>query len=172
MFERFTYEARIAVVGAQEVARARGARQITTTHLLVALLSPGAETTAAVTAAGGDVEALTRPGEHGELDSHALSAVGVDLEQVTARAEEVFGPGALARAGRSPKHLPFRREAKKALELALREAVRLQERTITGRHLLLGLIRAECDGRTALVGAGTDLPGLRAALEQPRAQSA
>ena len=172
MFERFTHEARIAVVGAQEVARARGTRQITTTHLLVALLSPGAATTDAVNESGGDVEALTRTAEHGELDGQALSAVGVDLEQVTARTEEVFGPGALARAGRSPKHLPFRRESKKALELALREAVRLQERTITARHLLLGLIRAECDGRTALVRAGADLAALRTALEQPGAQSA
>lgn len=172
MFERFTRPARAAVVGAQEVARARGARQITTTHLLLALLTPGAETTDAVSVAGGDIEALTGPLEHGELDAEALSAVGVDLEQITARAERVFGSGALARAGRSPKHLPFDREAKKALELALREAVRLKERAITGRHLLLGLIRAECAARTALARAGTDLAALRAALERPGAQTA
>ena len=172
MFERFTHEARTAVVGAQEVARARGAKQVTTTHLLIALLSPGTKITAAVDGAGGDVETLTRTAEHGELDGQALSAVGVDLEQVTARAEEVFGPGALARAGRSPRHLPFDRETKKALELALREAIRLQERTITGRHLLLGLVRAECSARAALVRAGADLALLRTALEQPRAQSA
>ncbi|HIZ38199.1 MAG TPA: hypothetical protein H9815_20670 [Candidatus Ruania gallistercoris] len=172
MFEKFTYEARVAVVGAQEVARARGARQIGTIHLLIALLSPGSAATDAVSDAGAAIETLTAPGEHGELDADALSAVGVDLDRVTARAEEVFGPGALARAGRSPKHLPFDREAKKSLQLALREAIRLQQRSITGRHLLLGLIRAECAARTALVRAGADLAVLRPDLEQPGAQSA
>ena len=172
MFERFTHEARIAVVGAQEVARARGARQITSTHLLVALLSPGAATTDAVNESGGDVKALTRTAEHGELDGQALSAVGVDLEQVRATTEEVFGPGALDRVARPPRHLPFDREAKKALKLALREAIRLQERTITSRHVLLGLTRADCSARGALVRAGADVAALRTDLEQTGAQSA
>lgn len=172
MFEKFTHEARAAVVGAQEVARARGAQQISTTHVLLALLSPTGAMATAVRDAGGDTAALTQHTERGELDAEALSAVGVDLEQVTARAEQVFGPGALARAGRSPKHLPFEREAKQALELALREAIRLHERTIEQRHLLLGLIRAESGARTALLHAGTDLAVLRANLEAPGAQSA
>ena len=172
MFERFTRQARAAVVGAQEVARARGARRIGSTHLLLATLRPGADVAPAVRTAGGNVETLTARTEHGELDAEALSAVGVDLDQVTARAEQVFGPGALSRAGRSPKHLPFDREAKKALELALREAVRLQDRSITEHHLVLGLIRAECSARTALVDAGVDLVLLRSTLERPGAQSA
>lgn len=171
MFERFTREARAAVVGAQEEARTRGARQIETTHLLAALLRSSA-TTDAVAAAGGDVQALVRTPDHGDLDAEALSAVGVDLDAVTAQAEKTFGPGALARSARSPKHLPFAREAKKALELALREAIRLQDRSIESRHLLLAVLRAECSARELLVRHGTDLTMLRTALERPQARPA
>ena len=172
MFERFTREARAAVIGAQEVAQARGARQITSTHLLHALLSPDTALTLAIRRAGGDLEALSRTTEHGDLDQEALSAVGVDLEQVRATTEEVFGPGALDRVARAPRHLPFDREAKKALKLALREAIRLQERTITSRHVMLGLTRADCSARGALVRAGADVAVLRTDLGQPGAQSA
>ncbi|WP_277050256.1 Clp protease N-terminal domain-containing protein [Ruania albidiflava] len=171
MFEKFTREARAAVIGAQEEARMSGARQIDTTHLLTALLRDS-QTASTVTAAGGDVPALTSSTDHGGLDAEALSAVGVDLTEVSAKAEEVFGPGALSRAARPPKHLPFTREAKKSLKLALREAIRLQERTIGNRHLLLGLVRAECPARTALLAHGTDLAALRTALEPPQTRSA
>ncbi len=172
MFEKFTREARAAVVEAQEVARDRAARQIDTTHLLAAVLLSSPAAARAVAGAGGDVAALTHAPAHGDLDAEALSAVGVDLAAVMARADQVFGPGALARAGRSPKHLPFTREAKKALELALRETIRVQERTIGCRHLLLGLLRAECPARAALVAHGTDLAALRTALERPQRRSA
>ena len=62
----------------------------------------------------------------GELDAGALASVGIDLEAVSASADEVFGRGALDQARRSPTkgHIPFTADAKKALELALREAVR------------------------------------------------
>ncbi len=39
-------------------------------------------------------------------------------------------------------HLPFTREAKKALELGLREAIALRHDSIGTEHLLLGLTRA------------------------------
>jgi ATP-dependent Clp protease ATP-binding subunit ClpA len=64
---------------------------------------------------------------------------------------------------------------KKALELALREAIRLKHRTIDGRHLVLGMLRAECPARGSLVSAGVDPARLRAALEtqgSPGAKSA
>jgi len=171
MFERFTREARAAVIGAQEEARNHGARQIGTTHLLTALLRDGG-TASTVTAAGGDVPTLTSTPDHAGLDAAALSAVGVDLTEVNAKAERLFGPGALSRAARSPRQLPFTREAKKSLELALREAVRLQERTIGNRHLLLGLVRAAGPARAALATHGTDLAALRTALETPQSRSA
>ena len=51
--------------------------------------------------------------------------------------EETFGPDALSCDGR----LPFRADAKRALELALREAVELGRRKIGTNELLLGLLR-------------------------------
>ena len=53
------------------------------------------------------------------LDAEALAAIGIDLEEVNRRAENVFGPGALTTTRKSKKHIPFARDAKKAIELAL-----------------------------------------------------
>ena len=79
----------------------------------------------------------------------------------------MFGPGALERAGRTPGgHIPFTPDAKKALELALREAIRLHHRSIGAGHLLLGILRAENPGRALLKRAGVDTDALREALEE------
>ena len=81
--------------------------------------------------------------------------------------DAVFGPGALDRAGRRPgSHIPFSADAKKALELSLREAIRLKERSIRSGHLLLGILRAGSPGRALLENAGVDADALRQALEQ------
>jgi ATP-dependent Clp protease ATP-binding subunit ClpA len=180
MFERFTADARSAVIGAQVVADQLRSDSIDSRHLLVALLDGGAvvdplrsvgldpETVAAharAAIAAGDV-----------LDAEALASVGVDIEAVRERAEATFGRGALDRGlhrrKRRRHHWPFTSDAKKALELSLREAIRLGDRHIDGAHLLLGILRAECPaGRVlqpALHDAGTDVPGLRTAVEQHR----
>jgi ATP-dependent Clp protease ATP-binding subunit ClpA len=178
MFERFTKDARAAVVEAQTVARQVGTASIDTRHLLVALAeSPGAAADA-LRGVGLDparVAAAARAElSSGGLDGAALAALGIDLEAVRRRADATFGPGALERAGgRRPRgHIPFTPDAKKALELALREAIRLGDRTIDGAHVLLGVLRADCPaGRVlepALHDAGTDVPSLRAAVEQHR----
>ena len=79
----------------------------------------------------------------GGLDAEALASVGIDLEAVRESADAVFGKGALDRAGRAPVkgHIPFTADAKKVLELALREAVRLRTNRIDGAMLLLGMLR-------------------------------
>ena len=50
-------------------------------------------------------------------------------------------PGRAARRRRRG-HIPFDRAAKKALELALREALRLQHNYIGTEHILLGMLHA------------------------------
>jgi ATP-dependent Clp protease ATP-binding subunit ClpA len=99
------------------------------------------------------------------LDRGALAAVGIDLDEVTRRTEATFGEGALTRAGRilrgRRKHIPFTSDAKKALELALREAIRLGSKEIHGGHLLLGLTRAESPARRVLTDAGADVERVR-----------
>lgn len=175
MFERFTRESREVVVGAQQQARRLAAPKITTTHLLLALLDIAPRHGATIASAGADLDALGATLEEsasGALDGKALAAVGIDLDAVTARAEGTFGKGALRHRGRSPAHLPFAREAKKCLEFTLREAARLQDRSLTSRHLLLAMLRTDCTAGHALLAAGADIALLRRQLEAtPGAQA-
>jgi len=179
MFEKFTKEARAAVVEAQQVARETRSATIDTRHLLAALVGDAGPAADALRAAGLDpddvVARARRSIASGEpLDAGALAAVGVDLEEIRRRTDEVFGAGALDRAGargpRRGKHVPFTDDAKKSLELALREAVRLKDRGIDGGHLLLGVLRADCPGRRVLSDAAsaadTDLAAVRVAVER------
>ena len=183
MFERFTTEARVVVVDAQTVARSVHTRTIDTRHLLVALCeSGGGPARGALDAVGVDPAALAaalRADLAGAgLDAEALAAVGIDLDQVRRATDATFGEGSLdgvAGRGRGArKHVPFTPDAKKALELALREAIRLGDKGIDGGHLLLGALRARTPASAvvdaALTAAGSDTPTLRRAVEShPRA---
>lgn len=182
MFERFAADARDTVVGAQEVARSRGDDAIDAVHLLLSLAhrdgSTGATALAAVGVATDDLERhVDSASPHDTLDGPALAAVGIDLDEIRARTDAAFGPGALDRAGdderrrgrRRRAHVPFTPEAKKTLELSLREAVHEGSRTIDSGHVLAAVARAK--GSTAhralvdaLAEAGSDVAGLRAAL--------
>jgi len=182
MFERFTKEARADVVDAQQVARELRSPTIDTRHLLVVLAAGDGPASGALRTAGLEPEAVAdaarRAISSGEpLDADALASLGVDLAEIRRQTDRTFGEGALDRAGsarprRSGAHVPFTSDAKKALELALREAVRLRSKGIDGGHLLLGLVRADCPGGRVLEGAlrdvGATVPDLRAAVEQAR----
>ncbi len=123
MFERFTDRARQVMVLAQEEARMLDHSHIGTEHLLLGLLHEGEGVAA-----------------------RALANLGVSLEAVRAQVDEMIGRGQRAPGG----HIPFRPRAKKALELALRESLRLGDNYIGTEHILLGLIR-EGDGVAAQV---------------------
>jgi ATP-dependent Clp protease ATP-binding subunit ClpA len=173
MFERFTKEARAVVVGAQEVARETGTRTVDTRHLLVVLLErpgPVADAARAVEADGQAVVTQARADLlAGGLDADALAGIGIDLDAVRRQADAVFGPDALERAGRKAGgSVKFATDAKKSLELALREAIRLKHKGIDSVHLMLGILRAECPGRALLERAGVDAGELRTALEEQR----
>jgi ATP-dependent Clp protease ATP-binding subunit ClpA len=171
MFERFTKQARAAVVGARQVARDTGSRSIDTRHVLVALAENPGPVYRAFGQAGADAEAVAAKARAdlraGGLDGDALASLGIDLDAVRRQADAVFGPDALERAGRAPRaHIPFTPDAKKALELALREAIRLKHKSIDSGHLVLGILRAENPGRTLLLQTGVDTDALRTALEE------
>ncbi|HEY3504824.1 MAG TPA: Clp protease N-terminal domain-containing protein [Actinocatenispora sp.] len=177
MFERFTKEARRAIVLAQEEARTMRHDHIGTGHVLIGILTvgegPGAR---ALVGLGVDPEAVRQyvarlgddPLPDDALDADALASVGIDLDQVRRAAEDAFGPGALERprpwrAG----HIPFDSMSKKSLELTLRETVRRGDREIRDAHVLLGMVRAEPNAATsALLAAGADLAEVRAAVER------
>lgn len=172
MFERFTTGARAAVVQAQEIARDLGDGRITPAHLVVAVASVEDPAAAALAAQGADRAALLDAFDGDGLDASALAALGIDLDAVRRRADTVFGAGALDRADRARRgpggrrtggHVPFTRDAKKTLEVALREAIRLGHRRIEAGHVLLAVVRlSDTDGHALLRRAGVDPAALAA----------
>lgn len=156
MFARFAPDARAVIVRAQEEATGLGHDWIGTEHLLLgALAEPGSDAARLLAghgldlaAARADVVELVGRGEAGGLDPAALATLGIDLDEVRARVEATFGPGALS--GRTCGHRCFTARAKKAIELALREARHLGDDRLASIHLVLGLLR-EGDGVGARV---------------------
>jgi ATP-dependent Clp protease ATP-binding subunit ClpA len=63
-------------------------------------------------------------------------------------------------------HIPFDAASKKALELSLREALRLKHSEIGSEHVLLGLLHAEGGARELLAARGVTLESMRAAVEE------
>ncbi|GIU84789.1 MAG: ATP-dependent Clp protease ATP-binding protein [Acidimicrobiales bacterium] len=135
MFERFTDRARRVVVLAQEEARLLNHNYIGTEHILLGLIHEGEGVAA-----------------------KALESLGISLEAVRQKVEEIIGPGGSAPSG----HIPFTPRAKKVLELSLREALQLGHNYIGTEHILLGLIR-EGEGVAAqvLTKLGADLGKVR-----------
>ena len=135
MFERFTDRARRVVVLAQEEARMLEHDYIGTEHLLLGLIHEGQGVAA-----------------------KALQALDVDLDTLRREVEALVGRGHQATKG----HIPFTPQAKKVLELALRESVQLGHAYIGTEHLLLGLVR-EGEGPAAQVLAqrGVELNTVR-----------
>jgi ATP-dependent Clp protease ATP-binding subunit ClpA len=175
MFERFTTAAREVVVSAQHEREEFGHPYVGTEHLLLGLLNEGAGGAYAVLRRAGlnriqvreDVRKMLRQGPLGDADAEALKAIGIDLEEVRSKVEASFGPGALQvpplpRRGFFQRQGNFSPRAKKALELALREAIRLHQGSLGPEHLLLGLIRGG-DGLAVkiMVDYGIDLKTLR-----------
>lgn len=120
------------------------------------------------------------PAETDAADAAALRAIGIDIEAVRRAIEENFGPEALqlppaeaprrrgflrrsAPTGASNRwHIPFSDRAKKTLELALREALRLKHNVIAPEHILLGIVREGGGlGARILVDAGVNVEDLR-----------
>ena len=177
MFERFTTEARDAVVAAQVEARRLDDGRIDTGHVVLGVAHDG-RTLAGRLLADTGLEALrTRLAELGRSpgqDDEALRSIGIDPERVRAAVEASFGAGALERVpsrgfARRSGHIPFSRGAKKALELALREALRLKDRHIGPEHLLLGVLREGAGpGRVLLAEAGVDRAVVDAAILDAR----
>jgi ATP-dependent Clp protease ATP-binding subunit ClpC len=134
VFERFTDRARRVVVGAQAEARTLDHGYIGTEHLLLGLIHEGG------------------------VAPKVLESLGIGLEVVQQRVEEVIGRGEDATSG----HIPFTPQAKEVLKLSLRESIELGHHYVGTEHILLGLI-SEGDGVAAqvLTGLGADRNGAR-----------
>jgi ATP-dependent Clp protease ATP-binding subunit ClpA len=172
VFERFTDEARLAVVRAQEEARQLHAGRVEPVHLLLALTRDDGRGGTALRAVGADHGTLRAALGADALDADVLAAVGVDLAQVRATAEAVFGPGALDRGRREPSgHLSFAEGSKRALEESLRAAVRHKDRRLDSGHVLLGVL-AVADPTVVRLLARRSGEGeeLRDAMDDPAAR--
>jgi hypothetical protein len=159
MFERFTPDARAAVVHAQHHARRLGHNFIGGEHILLSVVSADQPASAVLGAHGITPEyveteivrriGLGRGGGSGDvpfggLDREALASIGIDLDAVRARVEATFGPHAMAEAdlvvqrrlrgrrGSSRAHR-FRLDPRRALPPGLR---RSRRRFRTGRAVI------------------------------------
>src|SRR5215218_2533967 len=127
-FSRFTQRARNVVMAAQNEARAAGNDTILTGHLVLGLLS--------------EPEAIA---------ALVLRNRGVALDAVrTAIAATLPPPAATA-----PELIPYGTDARKALELTFREALRLGHNYIGTEHILLALLEHEA-GSGPLTELGID----------------
>jgi Clp amino terminal domain, pathogenicity island component len=148
MFERFSAQARQAVVLAVKEGKAHGTNRIGCGQLLIGLAQAGPGPAAdALAAAGLDLDRIRElaPGRPPAepLDADSLALVGIDLDQVRRSAEAAFGPGALDQPGRSRERLSratMTADAKKALQYGLRSTHRAHDPALSAEHLLIGII--------------------------------
>lgn len=130
MFERFTDPARRALILAQEEARFLRDVSVGTEHILLGLLKEGQGV-----AAG------------------ALQSLGISVEAVRAQLQQTSGPEHVT----TPRRPAFTSRARRALELAAREASRLGRNSIDTEHVLLGvLLQSESGAARVLLMLGTD----------------
>jgi ATP-dependent Clp protease ATP-binding subunit ClpC len=135
MFQRFTDRARRVVVLAQHEARKLDHDYIGTEHILLGLIDEGQG-----------------------VATTALTSMGISLEDMRQAVQDTIGRGA-----QPPEsgHIPFTPQAKKVLELSLRESMQLGHEYIGTEHILLALIREGGGAAQLLAGAGVDLDRAR-----------
>src|SRR5437667_391312 len=128
MFQRFTDRARRVVVLAQHEARTLDHDYIGTEHILLGLIDEGQG-----------------------VATTALTSMGISLEEMRQTVQDTIGRGA-----QPPEsgHIPFTPQAKKVLELSLRESMQLGHEYIGTEHILLALIREGGGAAQLLAGAG------------------
>ncbi|MDT8909965.1 Clp protease N-terminal domain-containing protein [Amycolatopsis sp. PS_44_ISF1] len=176
MFERFTADARTAVVEAQLAAREQGAREIAPRDVFTGLARVDhGEARRLLDQLGvsleevlAELERVRRRGGISDAEVEALTEFGIDVEQIVERVERTHGPGALADTGRRGRrgHIPFTGEAKKTLELSLREAVKLGDKHLGQEHMLLALVQQKGAVAELLAARGVDYAALRRAVGQ------
>jgi hypothetical protein len=161
MFERFSPEARQVVLDAKAQAARLGHNFIGCEHLMLSLSASETlvgEAFHELTLAPAAIEPvvlrlLGTP--RAPIDKDALAAIGIDLEAVTARVEQAFGPGALDGAPRharrrwrrqralaSPAGIvtPFTPNAQKCFAGALHRAVATRDGNVGVAHIAVSLL--------------------------------
>jgi len=174
MFEKFTRDARLAVVEAQEAARESGAGEISAQAVFAGLARIHDGTAVRVLGQLGvtrdeidaELSKVRRRGGISDADAAALTEFGIDVDEIVARVEESHGLGALGRPATRMRrnHLPFTKDAKLALQMSLREAQELGDKQLGQEHLLLALVKQRGPVADFLAARGIDYPAVRHAV--------
>ncbi|MBQ5556710.1 MAG: ATP-dependent Clp protease ATP-binding subunit [Aeriscardovia sp.] len=137
MFERFTDRAKHAMALAQRQAHSLNHAYIGTEHILLGLLE-----------------------EKEGIAAQVLAEKGITLDKAREQVIDMIGMGDNPDA----KHLPFTTNAKKILDLSLREALQLGHTYIGTEHILLALVtQGGGIGAQVLMQLGADLDDIRSA---------
>jgi ATP-dependent Clp protease ATP-binding subunit ClpC len=166
IFNRFARETRGCVVAAVEEARMLGHDSIGDEDLLLGILRADEGVAAEALSTFGVTLEGVRDESEGML-SDALSSVGISLKEVRREAGDAFDMSIP-----EDRRIPFSPRAKKALERALREAVRLRQKRLGAEHVLLGILRNE-DGTAVRILArlGVSPEMLEERLFEPRGRA-
>lgn len=188
MFEQFSKAARSVVVVAQEEARELHSPHIDVEHVLLGVIcSPDAELRKILTDNGITAEDIrdrltTEVSSEplGADDAAALKSIGIDLDAVRDSVQATFGEGAFDEPAPTEKgrgksrlggilnfgHIPFSRDAKKTLEISLREAVSRKDDSIRPGHILLAVLRTANPTTRELLGDKDGMDRLRTAAHE------
>ena len=128
-FSRFTLRAKNSIRAAAEEARERRHNRVIPEHLALGLLH-----------------------EPEGLAVKAIEALGVPLDSARDALVAALPPASVDEP--VPGRIPFTGGAKKVMELAVREALKLGHNYIGTEHILLGVLEDEQAGRSTLTGLG------------------
>jgi len=129
MFERFSREAKQVVLIALGAAQRLGAEQVEPEHLLLGLAEGSTPAARAIAEAGMDAATISATIEADLIAMLEVVGVPASVVDATPAAPRADRPG-------------FGVHGRRALEQALREAVRRHERRLGAEHVLLGTLHA------------------------------
>lgn len=128
LHDRLTARAKRVAAAAQDEARQSGHAEVGSIHVVLGLIA-----------------------EPKGLAMLAIQAQDVLIDDIKGAARDALGAG----GAQVPVHVPFGSDAKKAMQLAMREALRFGHNYIGTEHILLGLLRDEnAPGAKVLTGLG------------------
>lgn len=145
IFTRFTREARRCVAAAPEEARLLGHDSVGDEDLLLGILQCR-DTLSAGVLRGAGVYVETVREESGRMMSDSLASIGISFEDIRRETGDSFDMKLP-----EDRKIPFSPGAKKALEQSLREALELNDNSLTPEHLLLAILREEDGTATRLL---------------------
>lgn len=180
VYDRFTVLAKRSVVAARDAADALGHEFIGTEHLLLGVAQTAGAGSEVLRAHGAGFEQVHAevvrqhrargaadggPAPRARSAKDALSALGIDVDEIRRRADANFGSGAF----KYPRP-PFSLEAKKAVQASLRFAAEMGKQRIDTEHLLLGALDngGESGATQALTALGVDTNHLHRSVFEAR----